>query len=336
MKWPLFENKIRKSLRSHQSEVDADAIWAAIEPQVDAMNRRKKRRFILFWFLLPGLLLSGMVFYVFYENNLGLNTVEKSVNTDASIENAMPAQAVLNNKKSVSGTALDEDCEDANTATSNQEGEITAAQKTVINTSVFKRKLAVTHGRNQLKGTLNSDILIAGNGSQASQATLNEPIAEQPQTAVVPSPLAGSFNQLLLPYPPIAPFAANTAEPKAKAVAQTVEMTPLRKRDFQWTGAVQASISFLDREMAATDSSFTALLDLRERYERQLEAVQVGIRFGLEHRSGLSLNTGLNYAQLNEVYKNNYTVTTVDTMVYGIQYYYVNFEEDTIPVYGDI
>lgn len=70
------------------------------------------------------------------------------------------------------------------------------------------------------------------------------------------------------------------------------------------------------------DSAFFSLLDLRERSERELEAVQAGIRLGVEHRSGFGFSTGLNYAQLNEVYSNNSSVTNLNTC-YDIQYFYI-------------
>ena len=59
MKWPLFENKIGKEMQAHRAEVDADAVWAAIEPAVDKINNKKKKRRFVFWLFFGALLLSG-------------------------------------------------------------------------------------------------------------------------------------------------------------------------------------------------------------------------------------------------------------------------------------
>ncbi|MBK9013349.1 MAG: hypothetical protein IPM82_04325 [Saprospiraceae bacterium] len=58
MKWESMEDKIKAALLGHRTEVDADAIWAAIEPGVDAINRRKKRRGLI-WFIFAGVVLAG-------------------------------------------------------------------------------------------------------------------------------------------------------------------------------------------------------------------------------------------------------------------------------------
>ncbi|MEO1262307.1 MAG: hypothetical protein AAFZ15_26105, partial [Bacteroidota bacterium] len=70
MKWPLFKNKIKDELSAHRSEVDVDALWSAIEPQVDALNRtkRKKRRGLI-WLLFAGVLLAGSTAGYFFLGN---------------------------------------------------------------------------------------------------------------------------------------------------------------------------------------------------------------------------------------------------------------------------
>ena len=41
MKWKDFKNRLRKDAQQQKAEVDVDAIWSAIEPQVDAINEEK-------------------------------------------------------------------------------------------------------------------------------------------------------------------------------------------------------------------------------------------------------------------------------------------------------
>jgi len=51
--------------QKHQLPVDVDALWAAIEPEVDQINteRKKKRRFFFFWMIGLGLVLSAIALW---------------------------------------------------------------------------------------------------------------------------------------------------------------------------------------------------------------------------------------------------------------------------------
>ncbi|HFA49315.1 MAG TPA: hypothetical protein ENJ95_09890 [Bacteroidetes bacterium] len=104
MKWQSFENKVNKELSGHRSEVDVDALWKAIEPEVDAINREKRRkRRGMFWLLFAGLLLlgSGAGFYFF--NNIGK---QNTAATNAVENNISDIKTDLNkNKKTDAETA---------------------------------------------------------------------------------------------------------------------------------------------------------------------------------------------------------------------------------------
>ncbi len=339
MKWPLFENKIRKSLHNHQSEVDADAIWAAIGPHVDAINRRKKRRFMLFWFLFPLLLASGTGLYIYYSENLGLKKTETPLNTGSFANNEVEEKPAINandnSSKTLPGTK--DNGNDTGQPTNNG-GALITAEKQGLNAPINK---PIVFNKKPNKPSHNTALAISDqpvNSKNPGLAALEAPIAEQAKMPIA-TPTETERPMLeAVPFLPCEPLATNGPKlPELQPIAFELPMeTPLlRKRDFRLTAALLGGISFLDRKMTATDTAFATLLDLRERSERELESVQAGIRIGVEHRSGIGFSTGINYAQLNELYRNNSTVTNLDT-VYGIQYYYLNFENDTIPVYGDI
>lgn len=60
MNWEKFTNRFRKDARRQEDEVDMDALWAALEPEVDELNRKgKKRRPFFFWLLFGGVLALG-------------------------------------------------------------------------------------------------------------------------------------------------------------------------------------------------------------------------------------------------------------------------------------
>jgi hypothetical protein len=363
MKWPLFENKIRQSLRSHQSEVDVDAIWAAIEPQVDAINRRKKRRFMLFWLLLPLLVAHGIGFYIYLNDGTHEDKAKTALNTMNSTNNKLVDESALNTPKNAIETQQTQEENSHKTGpSSNNGGALITAENQGLNTkadnSIFLNKKEKKPSDKTAKATSDQPKRHANLGPVAAPAS---PIAEQapstghwqtdhpgPTAAEAPMPGQNTVKSMptttaqrlleavpTLPFEPLAAIAPKLPALPPTALEQPLETPPLRKRDFRLTAAVLGSISFLDRKMTATDSAYLELLDLRERSERQLEAVQAGIRIGVEHRSGLGFSTGLNYAQLNEVYRYKSIKDSIET-VNGIQYYYLNFENDTIPVYGDI
>lgn len=343
MKWPLFENKIRKSLHSHQSEVDADAIWAAIEPQVDVINRRKKRRFILFWFLFPMLLASGSAFYFSQADIIGKNKVEIPANAVVSVNNKERENPVFNpNNNAIKLLQGGESNGDKTGLSANIDNAIIAEQKQKNNTkttqsTAFSNK-TIRPLHTATKAIADQSANSTNPGPTGLEATIAEQTTKEQAIMAIAMPTETEMRMLeAVPYLPCETLATNGPKLPAlqpMALELPMEMPALRKRDFRLTAAVLGGISFLDREMTA-DSAFFSLLDLRERTERELEAVQAGIRLGVEHRSGFGFSTGLNYAQLNEVYSNNSSVTNLDT-VYDIQYFYINFENDTIPVYGDI
>ena len=60
MKWEQFRNRFKRDARQQEVDVDMDAIWEALEPQVDELNKEepRQRRFV-FWILLAGILAIG-------------------------------------------------------------------------------------------------------------------------------------------------------------------------------------------------------------------------------------------------------------------------------------
>jgi hypothetical protein len=86
MKWGSLENKIKSALYGHQSEVDVDALWSAIEPGVDAINRRKKRKGLI-WFWILGAALAGLGGYYYQRTHINQGQPQSQVGSFAQVEN---------------------------------------------------------------------------------------------------------------------------------------------------------------------------------------------------------------------------------------------------------
>ncbi len=56
-----FDKNIRENYQDYYSEVDLDKTWAAIEPAVDAINKKDRKRRLLFWFSCSSSLIIGIL-----------------------------------------------------------------------------------------------------------------------------------------------------------------------------------------------------------------------------------------------------------------------------------
>ncbi len=84
MNWEKFKRQLRNDTQQQRVDVDVNAIWNAIEPQVDELNQsREKRKKRFFWIFFAGALLTGIGLAAFYSNTNTdkTNTVDK--NTEA-------------------------------------------------------------------------------------------------------------------------------------------------------------------------------------------------------------------------------------------------------------
>ena len=92
---------MNKDINNHQSDFDVDEIWAAIEPQVDEINARRKKRKPIFLYWLSGVgLLVGIIaasFFLFSDNT----SDRKKSNTNLPneiIQTKAPVQVIGENQ----------------------------------------------------------------------------------------------------------------------------------------------------------------------------------------------------------------------------------------------
>lgn len=339
MKWQSIENKIRKALSGHRSEVDADEIWAAIEPKVDVINRRKSRRGFFLWFWLAGLVLAGSALTYFYQNETAVAekilpetpvAVSKNETYNRAVE--LPVQ-VFQQEANKNTTAEFSGENDAPSAVVQSSG-IAARTQPFFNEKTQSLPL---QNQSQTAVTFESNLKNAG---QSDFRNLND--FRNPDLNTLAEPTAGQIIQTSglneLPELPISLLTLTPAklpDLKTLPLAASLDEAPIMRRNtFRFSAGVQGSISFVERQLNA-DSTQLELFDLRKRSERTLEAIQAGLRLTVRHSSGLGLTSGVNYTQINERFRYNTSVTTVDT-TYGIQYYIITINNDTVPYYGDV
>lgn len=80
MRWEQFRNRFKKDARQQEVDVEMDAIWEALEPHVDELNKEepRRRRFVL-WILLAGALMIGARWFLVLDGNKQDVIVEKEI-----------------------------------------------------------------------------------------------------------------------------------------------------------------------------------------------------------------------------------------------------------------
>ncbi len=343
MKWESLENKIKTALFGHKSEVDVDALWSAIESDVDVLNRKKKRRGLI-WFWLAGIVLVGSAGGYFYQKTI-VNRHSQSPQTvavvaqemepithhDAMVESENNSVIKIGEPKPATASLGQEKLEDKKLENKLKPGGKLGAS-TGKNAKTFEKANGFSKNNKQAVLAQNPKI-IASNKEDIA------PIS----TSIFPGNLKlnkqGELVQLatILPTLPLSFFEIEKSRPVLKEMGfPLTEKTPiLRQRDFSFAVNLQGSLSFVQRNLALKDSLGLDLLPLRNRTERELEAYQFGLGFTLQHRSGFNLSTGLNYTQINEQFRFSEAVTTLDS-VFDIKYLVINLNDDTTAIYGNV
>lgn len=360
MKWPLFENKIKDELSSHRSEVDIDALWSAIEPEVDAINQSKrKRRFIIFWFLLAGVLMlgGGIGGYYFLNkervtektiiagNNSEEKTIEKEhdqhLNIDKTTNNVQEDDeetAKTSDNQSAVNTAKDNSIKNNNL----KNNQYQTIEKTTSNTP---KNIDNKNLKNNQKIIANNDSHFETSNIQDNDKTLITDISENnPKEKMAYLISLKKLGTLAIPL-----FSIKTTSPQLNIPDLKNELAedatipippdekrhPMDKKDVRFAVGIYGGISYATRNLSANNSAANDLLKLRDSSEKQLETTHAGLQFSMRHRSGFDLATGIQYTRAAERFNYNENITELDS-IDGVLYYAVNPNNDTLAIMGTV
>ena len=364
MKWPLFENKIKDDLSAHRSEVDVDALWSAIEPEVDAINksRKKKRRGILWFWLAGGLLLISSAAFLFLKNNENEKTaiVKNEAIANGNLNNSGEKQAVL---KKENDTELNTNKED-NVLNNSNKNDFTqklnnenSGPKNNFNKNKkqsFKKvenKISDNHfakNENASVNVFNNNNNVLTDGKENAEFSKNKngenylpdnfdenievlsAVKNMEKILLLPISLIQNEQNVLAKINTIFKKRA-IAENNKKTIEQIESIPPSNRKKLKYSIALNGGISYANRSLSGNDT----LIALRENTERQQETSHLGLQMTAQHESGFSVSTGLQYTRMVELYERNGTVVTEDS-IDGIALLYVNPNNDTIPVMGRV
>lgn len=338
MKWESLENKIKAILYGHKSEVDVDALWAAIESDVDAINRKKKRRGVI-WFWFGGLVLVGSAVGYFYKHATLDGVIQALPTVEVGQQSKSETKATYNEnsvKNDMESTPVAKPIDDK--LIEDKKRSIEPKSDYYFDGLKHKNNYQI-EGKPNLAENINRTIIAQKSGKTDPMDALNPALSLvntlEEQTTIRKEELV----QLTSPLPalPLTLLDVELETPSMKelAVLQPEEILSIRKKQFSVSANAQGSISFVQRKLELKDSVGLDLLQLRKKTERELEAYQIGLGFTLQHRTGVNLSTGLNYTQINERFRLSKTEFMVDA-VYGVKYLVINLEDDTVAIYGDV
>ncbi len=307
----LFQDRLKDfSLEAPMHLWDNIAEAAIPEPP------KRKQKGLLWLWLLPLLMLTG-IGWAYFGNNIGGNTtveldsfpIPRTIAEPAAVAQTSSSSQVsnlagleeqaLSNPKNVISTAAS-----TRTKPSNQEklaaSTITDAQGTQNTNSVdglnSNSKIAIQDSRKQTTNSVkaialtDSNTAATANESNTSDALAKEnPVAEatdQEKTTLpfwLLEPLSGP---LLLVDNPIGDEELSFPAFEAKSWLTTVDL--------------MASMDFVMRQLDAKDPNFDEYARLRDNTETFRHGVSVGMRLSTISESGFAVRSGLNYSAINE------------------------------------
>ena len=113
--------------------------------------------------------------------------------------------------------------------------------------------------------------------------------------------------------------------------------TPILKpKKWQALFSIHSGVSFINRTFKSSSIGSEPLIEQRSSSEKPLEAIHFSALAGVQHKSGFSIQSGLEVSQINERFLSiqNYSDTIVDEN--GIFAYTINPYLDTIAIYDRV
>ena len=287
-----FEQKTKNLFEQYRPETDNDQIWNNIEPH---LKKKKKRRFIIWFFVGAGLGLLGL---------LGLGGETKTTDaTQASIGQSASDPAATSNAAPHAASDSEMQAPSEQASPANPDGALSVPQRKHKQARVMQISTPGTR----------TDAATAGSLTPKSTS-----VDLSPATASAVEPAAGMQVNAVADASALSAKADSNAMNQATALrkknqssgAKTAQKpqdkskTHKRKKTrFEHDMSMQAGL-FMPFKLLIDNpeigSGAPELLAQRRNSERQLEAFNLGGMYTLVLRSGLLFRTGLEYRQMAE------------------------------------
>ena len=348
---------MNKNITNYQSALDINEIWAAIEPQVDEINakRKKKRKPIFLYWLSGAILLIGLVtasFFLFsgeqtQANEITSNKVPNDINQTTATVVASDTDLVENQTtETVAPIETKADNVIRNTVTPIQQTKNNSSKQNIKTVEKIQEEVLPTASNlsNTTPPTVTQSIAVPNSivpNNQALQVPQSQKAVNNPSSSFASTEFAmTSLSQL--PTSLIGLKVPTSELPELNFSIKNNERLlplPLYVEKPVFSIEFQTGISAVNRTLNSTgfdNPNLDTLRNLRNTFEAPLEALHANLLINAHFPSGFYVSSGVAFTQISEVYSNNSTQseTVIDPM--GIQKRIINITGDTIDVIGPV
>lgn len=324
-----FDKKLKEEMNGYETHFDVDAMWDAMEGDVDAFNEKEKKKnwknifFIAFLFL-------GITSTWLYLN------FDKKEYTESSDENQIIDLG--SNEKMIDNKAVKEIDGIENQIINKEtiEKKITENEKNKlqfkpINQNFITRKNRkhsnIYKGEDLIHNNVSANIEIL-NRSGFENLILDEPIGKRNEINIVTN-LSGRLFLLNAQRNDIHDFIFEKAFTPSKYNR--------RYQNDKWffTLGAQGGVSAASKILQNLSTDSNDYWNIRNETEFSKGVIHFGMQASISHKSGLSISSGIHFTQIKEQFRYQGMKIEVDTLE-GIVAYYININGDTIPVTDNV
>lgn len=281
-----FEKDIRDMFADFELQIDTEEIWPGIERKLERSKRKKR---FLWWWFTP--LLLALPLGYFYALQNGENDVKSAMMKSMSDEikegkNLISNEELVKNKMPDDNNKLKNDWK----ASLPENNKKYSVKSYTLKNSKLDTKTSKTNSFSEIKEnpvSLQSDNDVIKKEEASNISSLNESnIVVYDKTELLNSPVK-PFNYL------------RSFMPEIKNYLQISEKKP-ESTNWERSLDIALGFAFADKFLRPADESFNSYKKKRLNTESHLEAITASIKHQVKHRSGLFLNAGINYCQIDE------------------------------------
>ncbi len=345
MKPRKIEDILKEDLKDYASEVDIKKLWSDIEQEVEAVDMKPDSDFNPLIILGLTLFFCAILFSLWRQNENqffdGNQVVTKTAH-QIETERILKTESAVNKMPTISDDDEKVNLEKRETlVTSHILNREEKGTKEVNNLNIAYQERDIEYStqiNSFSENVKRNDTAIAvtdedinSNNFRGETKGSTEIIREETSPFI--------FNE-------IQPLEANFVDStmlkienllKADLLAKQNENEDYRRKpDFQFSIGAYGGASLALRDLSDKTGDAIEYLQMRDDTETTLETLQTGLKAAVEHKSGVTLQTGLQIMQLTERFEFSGSRIRRDTIEDGLFGYLINPNGDTIPVYDQI
>lgn len=306
------EKYLRDLLGDGTEDLDMEALWDAVEPRLD---KKKKRRGIIFWFLGTGLLFSflGITFTIWYQTKETASHSTSTINQQHT-ENNFLEKDDLN----TSSIENENNIKDKNNRVEDNGVDLSTDKKTTVMLDYENDESKPLSSLLVNKYDINFYNLNQGNISNSNHSeeiieTITSSYMEENNTEAVKEELNSNEKDSVIERvgnqkeeeikDDLVDKEEKEKEKKKTTTKKKKTSKKKRKKRKKWSPYfyTSASLAYPARMLSSRNGEGIELLDIKREYEKSLESYQFAMNFKSIHKkNNLILNIGVNYENITE------------------------------------